>query len=275
MQLTPELLIIKSLKLASPPAIYQKLDALISDPESSNEDIGALIKSDPSLTARLLKIVNTPYYGYAAKIDDITRAVMLIGTRELKMMVLATCVTEAFDGIPASMVDLNDFWRHSMACALAAGIIAQHTNHTNPQQAVSAGLLHDIGFLVLCQAVPDLTLRAVEATPEKPLHEAEVEVIGFDHGVVGATLIRKWGLPESLADIIEHHHQPFESKEQQSMNALISVADAIALHVADGQHEEASAILDETLLNAINLSPDLISPIIEKVTESLLAMNYH
>ncbi len=275
MQLTPELLINKSLKLASPPAIYQKLDALISDPESSNEDIGALIKSDPSLTARLLKIVNTPYYGYAAKIDDITRAVTLIGTRELKMLVLATCVTEAFDGIPASMVDLNGFWRHSMACALAAGIIAQHTNHTNPQQAFSAGLLHDIGFLVLCQAVPDLTLRAVEATPEKPLHEAEVEVIGFDHAAVGAALIRNWGLPAALAEIIEHHHKPFESKEQQLMNALVAAADAIALNVADGQPEQAALILDDALLQTVNLSPDLISPIIEKVADSLSAMNTH
>ncbi|HET8808457.1 MAG TPA: HDOD domain-containing protein, partial [Methylophaga sp.] len=163
MTLTPQALVNKSLELVSAPTTYARLDALISDPDSAIDDISAIINTDPALATRLLKIVNSPYYGFPSQIKTISRAITIIGTRELTHLVLATSVMNAFRGIPANMMDMDTFWRHSLACAMTAKYLAEATHQSNAEQYFIAGLLHNIGSLVLYQSLPELAREAINS----------------------------------------------------------------------------------------------------------------
>ena len=163
MSLTAEALVNKSLELVSPPSTYLQLNKLVQDPDSAIDDISAVINTDPALATRLLKIVNSPFYGFPSQINTISRAITIVGTRELMHLVLATSVINAFRGIPASLIDMDDFWHHSFATAITAKLLAEECGHKATERFFIAGLLHNIGSLVLYQSMPELAGEAIRS----------------------------------------------------------------------------------------------------------------
>jgi len=192
MALTADALVNKSLELVSAPNTYLQLDTLIRDPMYSADDITAIINTDPALTTRLLKVVNSPYYGFPSQINTISRAITIIGTNELIQLVLATSVINAFKGIPSNLMNMDEFWKHSLACALTSSILAEKCNQTAREQFFIAGLLHNIGCLVMYQSVPELAREAINRAQfgHEIIYQAEQNVFGFDHTEVGEALSR-------------------------------------------------------------------------------------
>ncbi|MZH02607.1 MAG: HDOD domain-containing protein, partial [Nitrospinae bacterium] len=194
--------------LASLPNTFYKLREVVADPSCDFDDIAEIISIDPSLTLRLLKIVNSAFYGFRGEIETVTHALGVVGTEQLMQLVLATTVVGQFKGV--DMIDMECFWKHSVACGLAARAIHQARGEYDGERFFVAGLLHDIGRLVMCLKAPD-QLRVVLDFAKKSgdrWHKAEAKFFGFDHGSVGGALLRAWNRPKSLQEAIAHHHFP-------------------------------------------------------------------
>jgi putative nucleotidyltransferase with HDIG domain len=212
--------------LASLPHIFNEINRVISDPRSSAIHVADVISKDPNLTTRLLKIVNSAFYGFPAKIDTISRAVTILGSKQLSTLALGTSVVQIFKDIPADLVEMKSFWEHSIACGVAARMIASYKNIVNIERLFVAGLLHDIGRIIIYEHFPhqgrEVLLYAKRA--DCLLRSAEAEVLGFDHAQIGATLMQKWKLPLILEQALGYHHQP-----ALSQNPL----EASIVHIAD------------------------------------------
>lgn len=228
-----------SLELASLPEVVMRAVDLINDPNSSAAEIGRIIGEDPALTARLLKIVNSPFYGFPSRIDTVSRAITVIGTLELLDLILATSVIKAFSDIPTELVDMNAFWEHSLYTAVVARVLASRHRAPNTERYFIAGLLHDIGALVLYRQAPQQSTTALRRAREEltPLHEVELELFGFHHGDVGAALLQAWHLPDTLIEAVHHHHTPQLSEPIRLETSIVHLADVIACAVHDPSAE--------------------------------------
>jgi len=228
MSLEPKTLISGFVHLTSLPEIHYRISAMLGSPDYSTEKLGQMIGQDPGLSARLLKIVNSPFYGFPSTVDTLARAITLIGSRDLNDIILATSVTRLFQGIPNNLVDMNSFWRHSVYAAVAARELSTFLpqGENGRERCFLIGLLHDIGSLLIYNKLPELAREALLRSHYNriELRQAEHEVIGFDHAQVGAELLRAWRLPASLVTAVEFHHQPglAPDYDQQAEIAFLS-----------------------------------------------------
>ena len=226
-------LIAESANLASLPETVARTQALVNSHNSSATATADSLRHDPALTARLLRIVNSPYYGFAAQIDTVSRAISLIGTLELLDLVLATSVVRLFDDIPRELVTMEQFWEHSLYTAVMARILAQRSRAPDTERYFIGGLVHDIGELVLFTQRPRQSAQVLRLVQNKAsdLLTAERQVFGFTHGQVGAELAQAWNLPSSLVTAIRYHHSPADADSFRLEAAIVHCADAIGLSV--------------------------------------------
>lgn len=229
--------------VGSPPNVYIKLKKTLDDPRSSFKEFSVIIGNDPSLSARLLKIVNSAFYGLDTKVETITHALGVIGTEQLTDLVLATSVTEQFSGIPKKLVNMDLFWRHSIACGVTAKIIAEWMGECNLESYYLAGMLHDIGSLIIYKKFPEQAEKVLTRCKENKefLFDVEREVFGSSHAKVGGKLLKGWGLPASLCEPVTFHHRPKKAKNHALMTKIIHVADSIVDEMRLGTSGEALA----------------------------------
>ena len=212
------------------PEVYFRVRDVVDDQNSSMEDLANGLKIDPAISARLLKIVNSPLYGFPKQVDTVTRAVNLLGMQAVSDLVTATTVGRTFSGLPTDLMDVPAFWRKSILCALLAGKIAKACGVQDSERFFIEGLLRDIGHLVLYQTVPQRAHSAlVEADNlNTPLADVEQSNIGCDFAEVGAALIRHWGMPPQIEQAIRHQLNPAEAGEFSLHASIIHIAGSIA-----------------------------------------------
>jgi len=229
MSLDPHSLVNDSSKIPSLPLIYQEITSAIDDPNSSTSMIGEVISKDSGLSVRLLRIANSSLYNFPSTVDTVSQAIIVIGIQQIRDLALGTMVIELFDGISQEMVDMNSFWRHSLACGITARVLAAQRREANVERFLVAGVLHDIGRLIMFLKVPEQAMSALtrsKVTAEL-LYKVEREVFGFDHGEVGGALLQHWKLPTSLSDAVTFHHTPLNSKRPGDPS-IVHVADIIS-----------------------------------------------
>ena len=214
------------------PEIYVRVRDVVDDHQSTMDDLANALKLDPAISARLLKIVNSPFYGFPKQIDTITRAVNLIGMQAVSDLVTATTVGRTFTGMTSAVMDLSAYWRKSVLSALMAGKIAKACSIDDSERFFIEGLLRDIGHLVLYQTVPQ---RAQSALIEAgnlgtPLAEVEQSGIGCDFAEVGAELIRSWGMPTQIEQSVRYQLSPNEGGEYALHASIVHLAGVIADH---------------------------------------------
>lgn len=256
-----------SLELASLPEVVMRTIDLINDPNTSAAAIGHVLGEDPGLTARLLKIVNSPFYGFPSRIDTVSRAITVIGTLELLDLILATSVVKAFRGIPTDLVDMDSFWEHSLYTGLVARVLAGRLRAPNTERYFIAGLLHDIGSLAMYMQIPDSAATILRRARAEimPMHSIEQETLGFDHGEVGAELMHAWHLPENLVEAIRFHHTPQRSEQHRLETALVHLADVIACAVRDPASETGRIPpMEPAAWDLTGLQPDIIASVIDE-----------
>jgi len=219
-----------SVRLSSLPEIYFKINKVINDPESSFGDVAEIISNDVSLSARLLKIVNSSFYNFSSEIDTISHAISIVGTQQLRDLALATMVLTAFEGIPEEFVDMKSFWRHSIACGVSAWVMAIDCREINAERYFLTGVLHDVGRLIILENHPEKAREIMELcrSENKVVFEVEREVLGFDHGPVGAALLTFWKLPPTLAEVVKNHHNPLEATDFPTETAILNLANIFA-----------------------------------------------
>jgi HD-like signal output (HDOD) protein len=229
--------------LVSPPDICVKVFELLGDPNTSIGQIGEVIIRDPNLTARLLKLVNSSFYNFSSRIDTVSRAITVIGIRELYNLLVAVSAVKSFSRIPNTLVNMDVFWRHSIYCGLISRILAARCHVLHPERLFIAGLLHDIGSLVLYHRMPEASMELLMTADgnEDVLHQAEIERFGFSHAHLGGLLLNMWQLPLPLQDAVRHHHSPALATQSGLDAAIIHVADALANHSEIGAYCEDTA----------------------------------
>lgn len=212
------------------PLFHERLDEAINHPRSSISDISKILSEDQGLTARILKLANSPLFGYFSRIDTITQAVTIIGVQQVRDLALAVSVMGLFKGIPEDLVTMELFWKHSIACGLTARILATSQREANLERFFVAGILHDIGRLVMFINAPDLSREMIEVcrSESRLLYDVERERLGFDHGEVGGSLLRMWKIPTRVAEPVECHHRCHRSVQYPRETAILHLADLIA-----------------------------------------------
>jgi len=264
MTLTAKDLINDTVELASLPSVVMRAMELLNNPVTSASDIGDVIAEDPALTARLLKIVNSSFYGFPSRIDTISRAITIIGTLELTDLILGSSAIRVFNRIPNQLVNMDRFWEHSLYTGIVARILARYLRAPNTERCFVMGLLHDIGSLVLYRQQPEHSRQALQLAIDQdmPLNIAEREVFGFDHGEVGAELMNAWNLPEGFIETTRHHHQPSTAERYRLETASIHLADVIsgmAHNTASGSDQLPA--LEPGAWEMTGLSIDIVEPV--------------
>ncbi len=228
--LCPEDLIRQNVELASMPEIIVRLNQVVDDPYSTAKDISDIISEDPALAARLLRIVNSPFYGFPSQIDTISLAVTIVGTQQLRLLALASSTIRQFANLPNQFVTMETFWRHSFSAAVVARAIAKLTKEPDEEQYFIAGLLHDLGSLIIYSTIPTLATEAITHARRKsiPIYQAERAIIGFDHAMVGAALLRHWNLPEPLTAAVACHHELGDTDIAPRHKAVAHLANIVA-----------------------------------------------
>ncbi|MGR9100586.1 MAG: HDOD domain-containing protein [Gammaproteobacteria bacterium] len=243
--LTPSSLVNGSIKLFSLPDIFIQITQLVNDPHSSSGDIGEVLSKDPALSARLLKIVNSSFYNFHARVDTITRAITIVGVEDLQNLILATSVIDKFKNIPSELVDISHFWIRSINCGIFSKLIAHKNSVLHAERLFLAGLLHDIGSLVLYTALPEVMMEVLLAANKdsRLVPQMEKEIIGFDHAEVGGELIKAWKLPDSLYEAVRYHLTPELSCGHQLDTHIVNMA--YHLCIANTQGVSLQEIIDE------------------------------
>ncbi len=218
--------------IATLPEVTLKIIRLVEDPDSTAQDLNRVITNDPALGARILKVVNSAFYGLPGQIGSINRAIVLLGLNAVKNIAIAASLAKLFRGGRISPTfNARDLWTHSVACATATRLLAKQVGLGLPDEAFLAGLIHDIGILVEIQARRPKFTQALELLGgEQPmtLRQAEQQCIGADHQQFGAGLCRTWKFPSSFAYVTGFHHQPMVLPEKnRTLTALVSVADIV------------------------------------------------
>lgn len=212
--------------LVSFPQAALRARDLLDSPTAGAAEIGEVINLDPGLSARLLKLVNSSFYQLPSPVDSISRAITLIGTRELSSLVLATSVNEAFATLSPAHFDMEKFWHRSVFCGLVAKELARPGGYGKAEELFLIGLLHDVGRLALFAHVPDQAQKILSrsAATGRGLSELEWEMLGFDAAYLGATLLERWHLPQSLWEPIRCQHLPDKAREYSVQAKLLSLA---------------------------------------------------
>mgnify|MGYP002713051853 CR=1 FL=1 len=183
--------LLQEAEIPSLPEVFYRLEAAINNPYSSLADIASILSDDTGLTARILRTANSSLFSFPAPIDTISQAITVVGTQQLRELVLSTYVVRMFEGVPAEFVDMGAFWRHSVACGIAARTMATYRRETNIERFYLLGILHDIGRLILCLYRPEPAAYAMQLAREQNRHlvAVESETIGVDHAEIGAALL--------------------------------------------------------------------------------------
>jgi len=258
--------------LASLPDVCLRANELLEDPKASAAEVGDVLSFDPGLTARLLKIVNSAIYGFPSRIETVDRAITIIGTKDLRALVLATAAVEAFSKIPADLVDMDAFWFHSVFTGLAAKQLANESGMAGAETIFVTGLLHDVGKLVMYHELPKQSRQILEQclNDKHRQYQLEQSSLGFSHADVGAALLRAWKLPESLCMPVKYHHEPSSSDSFQQEAALLHIANGIANSVEPGLRGEEeisreSLHVEPSSWGKAGVSPDLIESTVSEV----------
>jgi HD-like signal output (HDOD) protein len=281
---TPYDLVSGVVRLVSLPEVCIRVNEMLDDVKVNAHDIGKVISQDAGLTARLLKIVNSAFYGFPSRIETVSRAVTVIGLRELRGLVLSASAVEAFSKIPNELLNMVKFWRHSVYCGVVAQLLAERCHVLHSERLFVAGLLHDIGELILCHRLPgemgEVVARA--RLEDRPDHEIEQEVLGFDHAEVGGELLKVWQMPRTLEQAVRYHHTP-DLADQAIMDVcLVHIANGMTM-IAENGHDMngAKGEISPYAWQTTNLDPSIMDEVFQEAgylfteaLESILPRTY-
>ncbi|MCL2219385.1 MAG: HDOD domain-containing protein [Chitinispirillia bacterium] len=253
------------------PTVISKMLQMIDSKRASADTLARLISTDQALTAKLLKLANSAYYGYSREISTVNMAIIVLGFNTVKDMGLWLSVFDAFKNSNSGAVgfDAVKFWEHSAGCGVASRMLAKNTGSRYAGEAFVAGLLHDMGKMILNQYfAPEMaeSLKLAQEA-EMDIDAAEMEVLGVSHGQIGAWLAEKWNLPDIICDTVKHHHDPWNASSDPAFVAHITVADTLCHLTQTGDSaRNAPPKYDERLWN---IFADALVPIDEIDLESL------
>lgn len=271
--------IIKNIEdLPTLPRTVLKISELVNNPKSSARDLSNVITDDQVLTVRLLKLVNSSFYGFPQRISTITGAIVLLGFDAIRNLLLTTSVFDMFSNRYRQHKDIHEkLWDHSLGCAIGAKIIGTYIRYEKIEELFVSGLLHDIGKIVEMLFLPERFSDIVNLVKNRNvlMITAEDEVLGFSHPVVGKMLAEKWNLPVKLSNILEHHHQPDQAGRYIHEASIIHLADILCRSIDLGSGgDNKIPSLNPQSWESLNLKPNVLEHIIQDMEREFQDINW-
>ncbi|MCX8031334.1 MAG: HDOD domain-containing protein [Thermodesulfovibrionales bacterium] len=236
--MTSKEIILKSIELPAVPMVAGRVIELIDNPNTSLEDLQKTITADPAMTTRILKIANSSFYGLRQNVDTISEAIAILGLKVTRLIVLAAATRGIYKRFGKVEQKL---WEHSLGVSIAAGVIGSQVKHIKREEAVVAGLLHDVGKVLINNSMPDKFVEIINQVDQMNLPSVKIEqdVLSFNHSEVGYYLAQKWGFPEILCDVILNHHNveffnSFTDPYLSYLCSTIAIADALCVKLGVG-----------------------------------------
>ncbi|MGE3164227.1 MAG: HDOD domain-containing protein [Planctomycetota bacterium] len=218
----------KALNLHTLPVVVLEAERLMRDRRTSAQDVAQLIVRDIAIAERVLKLANSAYYGFQKRIGNLTQAVVLLGFQAVRNLLLTVSVIETFRPSSDDDFDYPRFWGHSVATAIVSTGLARKARLPDADEVYVAGLLHDVGKLLVAQHLPALSGRVLELQRRGvPARDAERRILGYDHSDIGYKLSTSWSLPDSIAAAVRDHHCPLTGPGPATAAHAIHVADCI------------------------------------------------
>ncbi len=245
--------------LPSIPVVMFEVTKLLDNPMTSTHELGKIISKDQGLTAKILTVANSPLYGLPRKVSTIEFAIVVLGFEQIKNIVVALSMIEAFNTKDKDDWHRRDFWIHSLTTAVGAKRIADDLGLAKTGEAFTAGLLHDLGISVIQRYFNKEFKKIIEVVQESEITflDAEMQILGMTHQDVGRFLAERWNLPESLSEAIAFHHNPSLTENWKNLTAVIHLADYMTHKVGTGNYLwDKEYILDQNIVTILNLGSD-------------------
>jgi RNA polymerase sigma factor (sigma-70 family) len=238
----------------------REIIALVDNPNTSVAKLTSAIYKNQVLMERVLRHANSPLYGFPHRVSDPGFAVVLLGFDALKEIVVRSVVTGAFRRMVNSLLRFEAFWNHSVGCGLGARLIAEETGVCDPTDAFVAGLLHDIGYIVLMESGNDQAKGLSLSLPAESRPEATDSPLQDYHASVGGWLIERWKVSPAIADAIRYHHQPALAQKNKRLTAVVHIAEVLChrLHIGECEYETAIAY-EKAALDEVNIEPEALT----------------
>lgn len=235
----------------------------MGNPRTSMKDLGNTIGSDQAITSKLLRMVNSAYYGFPRKISTISQALVVIGVEGLRSLIMGLSVQPLFGSKLGKQL-----WSHSITTAAAAKVITQKHGNVHPEESFVVGLIHDIGRLLLTQHFPEeFEYFGLMKMDTLDTLSKEREIFGLDHCEIGATMAAKWNLPDKIVESIKYHHKPNLSPQNQ-VTLIVCVAESLAMYM-DALSNHLPGMPEPTLEQFVN--PDYLDKLkIKEIPDQML-----
>lgn len=240
-------LIKNSKELSSLPEIYIRVSEILDDEHSTSNQIGAIVHSDPALTARILKVVNSSFYGFPNEISTISQAINILGRNPLRQLLMGTVLGGVFSRLSNDVFLMDEFWQHSVHTAvIAKNCYLNIVGKVKCDELFVAGLLHKIGRLVIAHQMPEAASKIQKAldTSDTDIVSFEQELLGFSHNEVAAAIMRKWGLPTILRSCALHQFEPSLAGPYKSPAWIIHIASSLAQMPISNDDQVVTELLD-------------------------------
>ncbi|NNG01463.1 MAG: HDOD domain-containing protein [Desulfobacteraceae bacterium] len=260
-----------NIKLPESPGIVDELNEVISNPFAVADDIAKIVNQSPGLAASLLKIVNSSFYGFPATIDSISRAVTLIGTREVKNLALGITAMNSFKGIENNLLNVKSFISHSIACGVISRILAVQAGIPKAEQLFVSGLLHDVGRLIIYKYFPAHAVQIFKTADASgsPMFKSEKPFLGARHTRIGAFILEEWKLPQTIIDNVRYHHNPMSAPDA-SPAAIVHLADVIVNALGIGSSgQRGIAEFDPKVFDHLELPTTVFEEVVSQATPQL------
>lgn len=262
------------LDLVPLPAAYIRIRELVADPDTSFRDIAEVVTSDPALTGRVLRLANSAYLALATKVDSIEHGVRVLGMSQIHDMALATSAVGSLSKLRGDLFDVYKFWKLSIYTAVTARRLAENCLLPSPQRLFISGLMHNIGTLVIAHEMPEAyaecCARAREA--DRPYHEFQRELFGFDYAEVGAELMRQWSLPDALLRPVAMHTRAIVNLDiaDQAPAAVVQIAATTARAASwDGTDAEPVPDYDPDAIQHTGMDAESIEQMMSEADEEI------
>ena len=254
------------------PATSAKLIKILKNPESSAREIEDILKYDPGLTANILKLTNSAYFGIPSKVSSVKQAIVLLGWKRLLQLVMTVCMSTVMKK-PLTGYDLphGELWRHSVAVSVAAELVVKALKIPGADEVFTAALLHDVGKLVLGGFVKN-DMDQIKAMVAKGIafEVAEYMVIGTDHAEIGANILKKWDFPQDLVNAVNWHHDPETCENHCTLSDIVHIANTVGLRIGFGRDTEGARIEPSpSVTDRLGLEPVDIEVLVEQTLEGV------
>ena len=257
------------------PQVVMKAQELLANPDSSAKELAELLETDAAIAAKVLKMANSAFYGLRGKVSSIQHASMVLGFNNLGDIISVAGLQKSLEKkLPGYGLESEDLWRHSLSVALGSKLIASRKNPELEMVAHTAGLIHDVGKLILDPFVlaEKETFESFIASEQKTFLNAEQQILGFDHAEIAAEVCQKWGIPDIISSAIRYHHSPSASLEVE-LAFILHMADYISLVTGQGyESDDFLYELEEGTMDYLGFNDSDVSDLTLELMESVAKM---